>query len=135
MDRITYKSDALSFMTSFMGAKRELDRLNASRTHYVMCNLMRAFDGKSKAIQFHIVEDFNNLLIDDNLNVHDLVQKYCSMWAIVGDGTSTVAVAQDQSSPPAADNVTICHHCGVEGHKRPDCPKFKQEKQNAIKKN
>ena len=46
MDKITYKSDALSFMTSFMGAKRELDRLNAGRTHYVMCNPMRAFSGK-----------------------------------------------------------------------------------------
>jgi hypothetical protein len=134
MDKITYKSDALSFMTSFMGAKRELDRLNAGRTHYVMCNLMRAFSGKSKTIQFHIAEDFNNLLIDDNLNVHDLVQKYCSMLATVGDGNGTVAAAQDQSSSPPADNVIICHHCGVEGHKRPDCPKFKQEKQNAHKK-
>ena len=46
MDKITYKSDALSFMTSSIGAKRELDRLNAGRTHYVMCNLMRAFSGK-----------------------------------------------------------------------------------------
>jgi hypothetical protein len=95
---------------------------------------MRAFSRKSKTIQFHIVEDFNNLLIDDNLNVHDLVQKYCSMLATVGDGNSTVAVAQDQSSSPPADNVIICHHCGVEGHKCPDCAKFKQEKQNVFKK-
>ena len=35
MDKITYKNDALSFMTNFMGAKRELDRLNAGRTHYM----------------------------------------------------------------------------------------------------
>ena len=56
------------------------------------------------------------------------------MLAIVDGGSnSTVAVAQDQSSP-LTDNVIIFHHCGVEGHKRPDCPKFKQEKQNAFKK-
>ena len=134
MDKITYKNDALTFMTNFMGAKRELDRLNAGRTHYVMCALMRAFNGKSKTIQFHIAEDFNNLLIDDNLNVHDLVQKYCSMLATVGDGTSTVAIAEAQPIAEAETPTIICHHCGVEGHKRPDCPKFKQEKKNSFKK-
>jgi hypothetical protein len=151
MDKITYKNDALSFMTNFMGAKRELDRLNAGRTHYVMCALMRAFDGKSKTIQFHIAEDFNNLVINDDLNVHDLVQKYCSMLATStvdstvgdgtstvhcddGDGTSTVAIAEGQPIAGAEAPTIICHHCGVEGHKRPDCPKFKQERKNSSKK-
>jgi hypothetical protein len=129
-DDLKWKGNALDFQTTVMTAKRELDLCNAGKEHYVLCKLMRAFDGKSKTIQFAIAEDFNNLTIDSTLNIHDLVQKYCSMLATVGDGVSASVnmVAED------APAKIICHHCGVEGHKRPDCPKFKQKKLNAHKK-
>ena len=134
---IKYNGNALGFMTSFLGAARELDMCQAEKAHYKFCSLMRAFDGKSKTIQYHIAEDFNSLVIDDSLNFHDLLQKYCSMLATVGDGTSkqvNVVERDAASGENSLSGVIICHHCGGEGHKRPDCPKYKQMKKNVMKK-
>ena len=81
---------------------------------------MRAFDGKSKTIQFQIAADFNTLTIDESLNVHDLVQKYCSELASVGDGTGNPV-------------HLVCHHCDLEGHMKSDCPSLKKESKNVDK--
>ena len=95
---------------------------------------MRAFDGKSKTVQFKIAEDFNDMIMDDSLNFHELLQKCCSMLATVGDGTSkSVALVETGNENDQVDNIT-CHHCGEPGHKRPDCPKYKQVRRNAAKK-
>ena len=52
------------------------------------------------------------------------------MIATVGNGVSAPVIVVAEDVPV---NI-ICQHCGFEGHKRPDCPKFKQEEQNAYKK-
>ena len=121
LDKLTYAGDALKFQTEALGLKRELDLCGANITHYFMCRLMKAFDGKSKTVQFKIASDFNEKVIDSTLNVYDLVQKYCSELASVGDGT------------PKQVNVIKCHHCNGD-HKKSDCPQLKAERQKAAKK-
>ena len=54
MDALTFNGDVLAFQTQFLSAKRELDNTKASIAEYTICKLMRAFDGKSKTIQFKI---------------------------------------------------------------------------------
>ena len=76
-----------------------------------MIKLVKAFDGKSKAIQFKIADDFNNKVIDESLNVFDLVQKYCADLASVGDGLSKKVNAAG----------VICYHCNKPGHTKPEC--------------
>ena len=120
MDKLTYSGDALKFQTESLSLKKELDLCGANMTHYFMCRIMKAFDGKSKTVQFEIASDFNNETIDSNLNIYDLVQKYCSLLASVGDGTSKQV-------------SIVCHHCNGP-HKKNDCPKLKAEKATAAKK-
>ena len=121
MDKCVFKGSALAFQTEFLGLRRELDVCGATMQHYSLCRLMRAFDGKSKNLQYKIAEDFNDLQIEQ-ANIYDLLQKYCSFLASVGDGTSRPV------------NTVVCHHCNTEGHKRPDCPKLKAERDKAEKK-
>ena len=43
-----------------------------------VCQLMKAFDGKSKTVQFKIADDSNKMDLDDpNINLYGLVQGYC----------------------------------------------------------
>ena len=66
--------------------KRECDTCRVTVTHLITCQLMKAFAGKSKTVQFKIAEDFNRLNLDDpNTNLYDLVPGYCSDIATVGD--------------------------------------------------
>ena len=118
-----FKGSALAFRTEFLGLRRELDVCGATMQHYSLCRLMRAFDGKSRNLQYKIAEDFNECQIEQ-ANIYDLLQKYCSFLASVGDGTSRPV------------NTAVCHHCNADGHrdKRPDCPKLKVDKDKAEKK-
>ena len=52
--------------------------------------------------------------------MYDLVQKYCSELASVGDGTGNPV-------------HLVCHHCDLEGHMKSDCPSLKKESKNADK--
>ena len=121
LDKLTYSGDALKFQTESLSLKRELDQCGANMTHYFMCKLMKAFDGKSKTIQYRIAADFNEKTIDASLNVYDLVQKYCSELASVGDG----------SQKPV--HMIECHHCKGP-HKKTDCPDLKKKGKIAKKK-
>lgn len=86
MDSLSFNGDVLAFQAQFLSAKRELDNTRATMAEYTICKLMRAFDGKSKTIQFKIAEDFNQLDMNDpNINLYDMVQGYCADLAAVGD--------------------------------------------------
>ena len=72
---------------------------------------MKAFDGKSRTVQFEIADDFNKMDVDDpNINLYDLVQGYCADPATVG------------YSKPRAVGAVICTVCQSETHKSADCP-------------
>jgi hypothetical protein len=124
-DKLTYQGDVMKFQVEVMTLKRELDRSGANLTHYLMSKVMRAFDGKSKTIQFKIAEDLRNHKIDDTLNIYDLIQKYCSEIASVGDGNPARVNSIDENK-----TEIICHHCGQAGHKRPQCPARIKEMKN-----
>ena len=117
-DKLTFKNDVAAFQTEVMALKRELDASGANIVHFVMGKIMRAFDGKSKSIQFKIAEDLNKHSIDESLNMYDLIQTYCADLASVGDGNSAKVNAVE----------IACHDCGKKGHKRPDCPDLKKQK-------
>ena len=61
IDGLAYTGDTLKFQSDFLSAKRELDNCNANMNEYLMCKLMKAFEGKSKTIQFKIADNFNKL--------------------------------------------------------------------------
>ena len=96
---------------------RELDTTRASVTHLIMtlCQLMKAFDGKSKAVQFKIADDFNKMDVDHpDINLYDVVQGYCADIATVGD------------SKPHAVGVAACTVCQSDAHESAECPTRKQ---------
>ena len=65
----------LRFQSDFLAVKRELDTTGASVTHLIMtlCQLMKAFDGKSKTVQFKIADDINKMDVDGpDINLYDI---------------------------------------------------------------
>jgi len=64
LDQLQFTGDTLQFQSLFLAVKRELDNTQANLSHFVMCKLMKAFEGRSKTIQFKIAEDFNKLDLD-----------------------------------------------------------------------
>jgi hypothetical protein len=85
--------------------------------------------GRSKAIQYRIADDINHLQIDDNLNIFDLIQRYCADIASVGDGKKNMIknVNEGEEKPP-------CKHCGKDNHKSEDCYSQKNLKASKSKK-
>ena len=91
-----------------------VDTTQAPVTHLILCQLRKACDGKSKAVQYKIADAFNRMYVDDpNINLYDLVQGYCADLATVGD-----------SKPHAAGGV-ICTVCQSEAHESAECPTHK----------
>ena len=118
---LSYQGGTLRFQSNFLAVKPELDTCRATVTHLIMCRLMKAFDGKSKTVQFKIAEDFNRLNLDDpNINLYNLVQGYCADLASVGD------------SKPHSVGAVICTDCQSKTHETEDCPKRKQRELNVA---
>ena len=120
LELLSYNGDTLQFQSNFLqlACKRELDACRATVTHLIMtlCRLMKAFEGRSKTVQFKIAEDFNRLDLDDpNINLYELVQGYFADLATVGDAKSHVHCVGMVSAD-----------CKSEAHMADDCPKRKQ---------
>lgn len=125
LDKIQYSGDPMAFQLSFMMAKREMDECKVTIMDLTFVRLMKAFDGKSKTVQFMIAKDFHRLdLTDENLNFFDLVQGYCSELAAVGDGS--------KGRGAFALTDAICSHCSGE-HRLEDCPKLKHHTRIEVK--
>ena len=91
---------------------------------------MHLIIGKSKTIQFKIEEDFNKMdLGNPQINLYDLVQKYCSELAAVGNGEQIVvrAVSTDKG-------FDKCLGCGKKGHTVRECRKLHKKTRKAIEK-
>lgn len=128
-DRLSYNGNVLLFQTQFMGLKRELDNCGASITHYVLCKLMAAFAGKSKTVQFKIAEDFNKIDLDSpDLNLYDLIQRYCSELAAV-DGVDP----HGNHRVNHAATVLLCTHCKGKKHGLSNCPRLSRASRKRIK--
>ena len=85
LDNLTFNGDVHRFQTEFISVKRELDSTQATITHLIMSQLMKAFEGKSKAVQFKIAEDFNKMDVNSpEVNLYDMVQGYCADLETVG---------------------------------------------------
>ena len=83
---------------------------------------MKAFDGKSKTVQFKIADDRNKTDLDDpNINLYDLVQGYCADLATY----MTLYISVGDSKPHAVGAV-ICTVCQSEIHDSTECPTCKQ---------
>ena len=115
LQNLFFHGDVLRFPSDFLAVKRELNTTRASVTQLAMCQLMKAFDGKSKTVQFKIADDFNKMDLDDpNINLYDLAQGYCADLATVGD------------SKPHSVGAVICTVCQSETHDSAECPTRKQ---------
>lgn len=136
MDNLTFARDVHQFQTSFLAASRELDHCGATILHYTMCRLMRSFDGKSKTIQFKIAEDFNRMdELGEHTNMFDIVQRYCSELAAVGDSKPSLTSGSHQgNSVMMVNDDVICDHCKEEGHMADACPKLDRINQTRAKK-
>ena len=115
LDNLTFNGDVHRFQTDFISVKRELDSTQATITHLIMSQLMKTFEGKSKAVQFKIAEDFNKMDVNSpEVNLYDMVQGYCSDLATVGD------------SKPHMVGVVTCTVCQSNAHESAECPACKQ---------
>ena len=116
LQNLFFHGHVLRFQSDFLAVKRELDTTRASIAHLIMCQLMKAFDGKSKTELFKIADDFNRIDVDDsNINLYDLVQGYCADLATVGD------------SKPHAVGAVICTVCQSETHESAECPDSEED--------
>ena len=117
LQNLYFYGDVLRFQSDFLAVKRELDTTRAVVTHLIMCQLMKAFDGKSKSVQFKIADDFNKMDVDHDdpdINLYDLVQGYCADLATVGDSKSH------------AVGVVVCSVCQSGAYESAECPTRKQ---------
>ena len=115
LQNLYFHGDVIRFQSSFLAVEREFDTTGASVTHLIMCQLMKAFDGKSKTGQLKIADDFNKMDVDrPDINLYAMVQGYCADLATVGD------------SKPHDVGVAVCTVCQSEAHESAECPTRKQ---------
>ena len=116
LDRLTYTGDVHKFQVSAMDVIREVRATKANITHLILTRLMKAFEGKSKTVQYKIADIINlGQTIDESLNLFDIIQSICSDIATVGDVKSTVNSVLDELQ---------CDFCGFK-HRTEDCRKRK----------
>jgi hypothetical protein len=100
-----------------MDAIREVRATKANITHLILTRLMKAFEGKSKTVQYTIADVINSgESIDESLNLLGNIQSICSDIATVGDVKSTVNSVMDEIK---------CEYCGFKHHTE-DCRKLRQ---------
>jgi hypothetical protein len=111
VDRVTFNGDVTVWLTDIIKATRELFDSKATIMHYVLCRVLKSFDGKLKTIQYKIAQDINSRDINEHTNVYDMVQSYAVDIAAVGDSTQAGVAAIGES----------CTHCGGAGHLESSC--------------
>ena len=122
LSNLTFHGDVRRFQTDFLSVKRELDNTHATITHLIMVQLMKSFEGKSKAVQFKNAEDFNKMDVNSpEINLYDMVQGYCADLATVGD------------SKPHVVGVVTCTVCQSDVHESAEWPAHKQLPGNSMK--
>ena len=86
LDKLVYTGDVHAFQVTAMNVIREVRASKANMTHLILTRLMKAFEGKSKAVQYKIAEIINSgVEINETLNLFDIIQSLCSDIATVGD--------------------------------------------------
>ena len=119
LDQLSYQGDVHKFQVAAMDAIREVRATRANITHLILTRLMKAFEGKSKTVQYKIADIINSgESIDESLNLFDIIQSICSDIATVGDVKSTVNSVMDDIK---------CDYCGFK-HRTEDCRKLMQAK-------
>jgi hypothetical protein len=106
LDQLKFTGNVQTYQIKTMELVHELFDSGVSMMDYALAKIMKSFEGKSKTIQYQIAHDINTKEIDDNLNLFDLIQGYCSQIACVGDMQVTVNTVDNNSTPdPTATNV------------------------------
>ena len=95
-----------------MNAVREIRACQANMTHLILSRIVKSFEGKSKTIQYKVVEIINSGVdIDETLNLYDIIHSICYDIATVGDTKQSVNSIVDEEK---------CDFCGHK-HKTTDC--------------
>lgn len=88
LDYIQWKGVARTYQVDVMNAMREIRACQANMTHLILSRIVKSFEGKSKTIQYKVVEIINSGVdIDETLNLYDIIQSICYDIATVGDTT------------------------------------------------
>jgi hypothetical protein len=124
MENLEFRGDVQKYQIEAMKKVNAIFDAKCSIMDYVLMQIMRSFDGKSKIIQHKIADDINNHKIDDKLNVYDLIQRYCSDMASAGEGTQKVINYVDKGK---------CGNCGIRGHTEAKCRRKNKEKVECYK--
>ena len=125
LDQLKFTGNVQTYQIKTMELVHELFDSGVSMMDYALAKIMKSFEGKSKTIQYQIAHDINTKEIDDNLNLFDLIQGYCSQIACVGDMQVTVNTVDNNSTPHGNQRGTrlndACNYCGKKGHAESDC--------------
>jgi hypothetical protein len=122
MDRLQYNGDVHAFQIEATQAFKEVTACQANMVHLMLTRLMKAFEGKSRSVQYKIATTINSgVAIDESLNIYDIIQSICSDMATVGDVKNTV------NNVNSVLEQIKCDFCGYR-HKTEDCRKLKQAK-------
>ena len=118
-DKLQYSGDVHAFQIKATQVFKEVIACNANMVHLMLTRLMKAFDGKSRSVQYKIASIVNSGIdIDDTFNIYDNIQSICSDMATVGDvKANVISVLEDLQ----------CDLCGYKD-KTEDYRKLKQAK-------
>jgi hypothetical protein len=78
MDGLTYKGDVQKYQIEAMQKVAGIFDSKVTIMDYILMRIMASFDGKNKTIQHQIARDINERGDEDDVNIYDMIQGYCS---------------------------------------------------------
>ena len=130
--KITLKDDIQEWVTELLSAINEVYESGATLEDFILIHTMQSIQGKSKTVQYLIADDINQRDENTTFHIYDLIHKYATLMASVGDATKSAVTLQADTmvagtnylgkKVPIWKNAT-CSKCQQKGHKMWHCPK------------
>ena len=120
MDALVMKGDVKIWKIKAINALRELFEAKCTILDFGMIAIMKSLSGKSKTMQYKVAEDINSNVASTTSNVFDMVERYASQMAAVGDDKPSPANLTDTKKK-------VCEYCKKEGHVKSECRKLKAD--------
>ena len=144
MDKVKFSGDVHEYQIECVGAVQEMYDSQCTIEGYIMSRIMKSFKGSAKAVQMEIAKDLDENKVKQ-LNIYDMIQKYCSRLHTIGDGKPKEqfytgqeegkgkgkgrqkgkgkAKGRGKGGKGGRDNHKNeeCARCGNAGHKTKDC--------------